>query len=277
MIELESDRISEALVQALETGDTKKLFDRIERSSGLPGKRPNLPLLRAVAGRLATAGKAGDALIDEMFVQTHPALYRVAYFALALRVTSKGGGGRSFERLHDAAEEPTHEHREALIDALTDVAVHGGDKIAERFVAFTDGFLHAHVALEVLTRGEVLSRLARPEPILERFTEAFDLADASSRADDRSQGLRLLRASMPAQIARVAPRFGEIVDWVRERTTRERPESRQIIIEAISALRKIVGEAEATRLREAHLVSRPKLYSDHRIIYETRRRSRGKK
>jgi len=277
VIELESDRISEALVLALETGDTKRFFDRVERSSGLPGKRPNLPLLRAVAGRLSTAGESGDALIDEMLGHKHPALYRIGYFALAAKVTGKGGGGRSFERLHDAAEEPTHEHREGLIDALTDVAVHGGDKIAQRFSAFTDGFLHAHVALEVLSRSEVLSRLARPEPILARFTEAFDLADASSRADDRSQGVRLLRAGMPAQIARVAPRFGEIVGWVRERTTRERPESRQIIAEAISGLRKIVGEAEATRLRDAHLLTKPKLYSDHRIIHTTRRRSRGKK
>jgi len=275
--ELESDRISQALDQALATGDTRQLFDRVERASGLPGKRPNLPLLRALGARIATSGEAGDTLVDVLLEHTHPGLYRVGYFALSSKVTGKGGGGSAFERLHDAAEDPTHERREALIDALTDVAVHGGDKVAERFAAFTDGYLHAHVALEVLSRSEVLSRLSKPGPVLARFSEAFDLADASPRSADRSQGLRLLRASMPAEVARVAPRFGEIVDWVRERTSRERPESRQIVAEAISALRKIVGEAEATRLRAAHDATRPLLYDESRVVHGTRKRSRGKK
>jgi hypothetical protein len=277
MTEIESDRISEALERALETGDTRTFFDRVERASGLPGKRPNLPVLRAVGARLATSGDAGEALLEELVDAKHPALYRVAFFGIATRAAKKGDRTKAFERLHDLADEPVHDRRVALIDALADVVGQLGDPAVERMAAFTDGFLHAHVALEVISRDDVLPRLSKAGPVLARFTEAFELADAAPRSSDRSQGLRVLRAGLPIQIAKVAPRFGEIVDWVRERTARERRETREVIAEAVSGLRKIVGEAEATRLRAEIEKTRPHMYDENRIVHGTRNRSRGKK
>ena len=107
MIELESDRISEALERALETGDTRTIFDRLQRASGLPGKRPNLPVLGGVGARLATSGAAGAEMIEELVDAKHPALYRVAFFAFATHAAKKGDRTKAFERLHDLSDEPT--------------------------------------------------------------------------------------------------------------------------------------------------------------------------
>lgn len=271
---LKSERIEAALVAALEEGRVEPFFDAVERSSGMPGPRPHLELLRALGARLAAAGGPGEELAEALLDQKKLCLYWVGCEFLAARAAA--GRMKAFDRLHDLADEVDHERRAAVIEALAHALSHRPDALAAQLSTFTDGFLHAHVALEALSRREVTTRLSSSEALLARLGEAFDLADDAPRSADRSQGLRLLRAGLPGQIARIAPRFGEVVPWLEERTSRKRPETREIVAESIGALRKVLGEAEADRLRGMLEATAKAPRDPSRIVKGTRKRSRGR-
>jgi hypothetical protein len=73
--------------------------------------------------------------------------------------------------------------------------------------AWTDGYLGAAVALEALTAREWLDRSPSASSVLGRLEEAFDLAERAPRADQRSQGYRLLVKSLADAPARLLDRF----------------------------------------------------------------------
>jgi hypothetical protein len=182
------------------------------------------------------------------------------------------------ELLHDHADEIDADRRNVVTDALALLVEAKGDDVAIALARFTDGFLHATIALEALTRPGSLSRLSKPEPLFERFSEAFDLADSAPRSADRAQGVRELRRTLPAQLARTAGRFEDLtLAWFEERCTRDRPETREVLTETISRLRPVIGEPAADRLRAALSPRRRRLPRDpSRIVHGTRKRSRGR-
>jgi hypothetical protein len=276
---LKSDRLETTLVSALEEGKTQPFFDSVERVSGLPGPRPNLELLAALGARLAAAGADAEPLVEELLASKKLCHFWVGCNVMSARLASGKGSsihGSAFERLHDLADEVDQQRRGAVIEALTSALVRRGPVLAARLSAYTNGFLHAHVALEALTRREVLDVLGNENEVLARLTEAFDLADDSSRAAERSQGVRVLRAGFPAQITRMAQRFGAVVTWIEEQTTRKRPETRAIVAETIGKLRPVIGEAEAARLRGLLEATAPLPRDPSRIVQGTRKRSRGR-
>jgi hypothetical protein len=181
------------------------------------------------------------------------------------------------EPFHDRADDVDVDRRLIVIDALASLVEARGDEIAASLDTYTDGFLHASVALEALSRSASLSRLGSHEALFDRLSEAFDLADDAPRSADRSQGLRELRRGMPAQLARIAARFEDAtVAWLEERCARERPETREILTETISRLRSVIGEASADRLRAALTATAPPPRDPSRIVHGTRKRSRGR-
>ena len=173
------------------------------RASGTPGPRPNLDLARAVGAELARAGTTGAEVTKELLAQKEPYLVRVGLMALAARASDPRDRSGAFETLHDHADAPAKEARDAVITALTAVVVARGDEVVPSLARMTDGFLHAYVALEALTARTALDRISQPEELLARLGETFDLADDSSRSDKRAQGVRLVREGLPDQIARV--------------------------------------------------------------------------
>jgi hypothetical protein len=228
-----------------------------------------------VGAEIAAKGKAGVELTEELLGHSNAYCVRVGVMALATRASDPNDRTRGFERLHDRADEPTKEQREAVIDALAAVAVARGDDVVEEFRALTDGFLHAHVALAALTKRPALDRLTRAGPLLDRITEAFDLADQSSRAAERAQGVRLLRERLPEQIAAVAARFPEALAWIEERLSVERPETRDVLQRTIDALRGgVLGDAEVARLRRVFESHAKKPRDPSRIVQGTRRRGK---
>lgn len=293
--ELRSDKLRTALDAALAGGPTETLFVLLERASGLPGPRPNVELMRAVGARIAAAGRAGDALVDRLEAgpdaaqrrDPHPAarcvsLPRYALFALAASASLSGkahaaAASRALSRLHDRSDEPEHEKRDSVIEALALVVEARGDEVAIQLSQFMDGFLHAHVALEALTRKGPLATLKDPAILIARFEEAFALADAAPRSADRAQGVRLLRASMPAQIARAIVRFAELEGWLETKLELERPETREVVASTVALLRKTLGEGEADRLRARHDASAKPPRDPRSVVPGTRKRSRGRR
>ncbi|NUO48579.1 MAG: hypothetical protein HOV80_06955 [Polyangiaceae bacterium] len=270
-------RLDDALEEALAGGRTVALFSELERVSGMPGPRPNLLLLKSLGARIARAGATGRELSEVLVSQKSLPLYTTGVFAIGADAANKATRQRGLGKLHDLSDEPVKERRTMVVEALADLVAAHGDEIAVAMKRFTDGFLHAVVALEALTEQRALARLSSPDALLERFAEAFDLADDAPRAADRAQGVRILRESMPAQIARAVVRFGELAAFVEERATRERPETREVVAQTIAALRKVLGEADADRLRKTHGESAKPPRDPSRIVQGTRKRSRGRR
>jgi hypothetical protein len=276
---LKSDRLEQTLQAALEGGKYEPFLDALERASGLPGPRPKLELIAAMGDRLAAAGPDAEGLVAELLDAKKLCHFWVGCEVVASKL-AKGKGksvhAEAFEAMHDLADENEQDRRNAVISALARALVKRGDVLAARLSAYTNGYLHAFVALEALTRKDVLTNLPGSTELLARLTEAFDLADDASRAAERAQGVRVLRGGFPEQIARIAPRFGEVVAWLEQQTTRKRPETRAIVAESISRLRKILGEAEAARLRAQLEATAPLPRDPSRIVQGTRKRSRGR-
>lgn len=273
-VRLKSDRIEAALTTALEGGSTRALFELLERASGMPGPRPALDALKAFGARIASEGKAGEDLVGTLLESQKTSLYYVGVMAVGARA-ARPDGDRSLAELMELADETSKERRDAVIEALVVALAARGDKAARVIRPLADGYLHAYVALEALTHPRVIERL-QASSVLDVLSEAFAAADDSPRAAERTQGLRLLREGFPKQIAKAAVRYPEAIDFIRERSTWERPETRDILTDAIRGLRKILGEADADKLR-LELESHAKVPRyEARIVKGTRKRSRGR-
>jgi hypothetical protein len=274
---LKSQRIQAALELALDGGPTRDLFDLLERSSGHPGPRPNVDLAKAIGKRLASEAKRGLGLTEELLEHKNEYFVRVGLMALAARASTRGDRTGALRLLHDKADETRKSARDAVIDALESVLLARGDELVPELAAFTDGFLHAFVVLEALTRRQVLDKLSDGEAVLARIGEAFDLADASSRAAERAQGVRLLREGLPKQITRTAQRFGETLAFLEPLLSRKRPETRAVLEATLSELRKTtLSDASTARLRAMLAETAPPPRDPSRIVAGTRKRSRGR-
>jgi hypothetical protein len=275
---LKSARLEAALDRAASQGETAELFAELGRNSGLPGPRPNLELGRALGLAIARhAGKA-DRLLRELLASNQEYALIVAALALAARSIAGVDPRGALSQLQVLAEDPRHHVRSGVIEALRmRIAALGEDAVAE-LGAWTDGYLQAHVALEALADRVILDALPARAPVLARLDEAFALADRSPRAAERSQGVRALRGGLPAQITAFAARFPETIAWVERAAQAERPETREVVAEAIRGLRRAkLSEAEAQRLRAALEASAPPPRDPSRIVQGTRKRSKGRR
>lgn len=272
---LRSERLEAALARALDDGETEPLFDQIDRVSGLPGPRPNVDVLFALGASVAAAGGRGDELARALLADKKLARYWVGLAALSARAT-RSGEKVALGELVDRADETDKERRDAVCACLGAAVTARGDDAVPLVRRRADGYLHAHVALEALTSPAALAAQKHGDELIGLFGEAFALSDESPRAAERSQGLRLLRQGLPAQLARALVRFSALHAFVSERTAVTRPESREIVALTIQALRKVLGEAEADRLRLALEGTAKAPRDPTRIVKGTRRRSRGR-
>ena len=270
-------RLEAAIDEAIASSSLTALLDVFERRSNLPGTRPNLDFARMAGLSIASRRGRADALVRALFANTGEFQLIVGAQVLAQRALAGVDAKRSMEHLHDLAGEPRHLVRLGVISAVRDVIAARGDDALAEFAAWTDGYLHAHVVLEALADRQVLDKLRSPDGLLARLDEAFVLADESPRAAERSQGLRSLRESMPAEVAVMAARFGEVIDWVAGKTSEQRPETREVVRNMISALRKAnLKDAEAARLLGSLDATAKPPRNPDRIVAGTRKRSKGR-
>ncbi|WP_437637731.1 hypothetical protein [Sorangium sp. So ce854] len=270
-----------------------------------PLPRVNLDLARAVGAAIADRGAAAERLVRALCASVEEYALIVAAQALAAfaarearaeRAGAAGGaagaGGRQRGRggrggrggldplaeLEQLAEDPRRLVRDGVVAALRAVIAARGDAAVGELASWTDGYLQAYVALEALSERTLLTGLSAGAEVVARLEEAFAISDRSPRADERLQGLRLLRQGMPAQIATLAGRFPEVVRWLEDKAQAERPESRDVVAQAIAALRKTsYSDAETDRLSAALSASAPPPRDAARIIQGTRKRSKGRR
>ncbi|WP_441288230.1 hypothetical protein ACSRUE_40575 [Sorangium sp. KYC3313] len=312
---LRNPKIDAAIERAVQLGDPAELLALLDRSSGLPARRggvrapgpdlgPNAPLprvnldlARAVGAAIADRGAPAERLVRALCATTEEYALIVAAQALASLAVQgaarAGGAGQApraggarrgkggldpLEALEELAEDPRRVVRDGVVAALRAVIAARGDAAVGELSSWTDGYLQAYVALEALAERTLLARLSAGAEVVERLEEAFVLSDRSPRADERLQGLRLLRQGMPAQIAALAGRFPEVVRWLEEKTGAERPESRDVVADAIAALRKAsFSDAEVSRLSAALGATAPTPRYAARIVQGTRKRSKGRR
>ena len=285
MSEIRSERLEAALDRALTTGDHADIFDQLQRGSGLPGPRPNFDLARAVGHALARHETRADRLVADLARSGDEYHRIVAAMAFAARsLPDPAGGKRNRARVDEAladlqilAEDPRHGVRAGIVEALRVRLVALGEPAVVALAAWTDGYLQAHVALEALADRTWLTTLPSAESLLARLDEAFVLADASPRSAERSQGMRTLRQGMPAQIAAFTARFPETLAWLEKKTASARPETREVVAGAISALRRAgLSDVEAARLTGLLGASgKPRRDAD-RVVHGTRQRGQGR-
>ncbi|WP_437289606.1 hypothetical protein [Sorangium sp. So ce406] len=273
-----------------------------------PLPRVNLDLARAVGAAIADRGATAERLLRALCASGEEYALIVAAQALASLATREarearsgsaagaggagGAGGRQRGRgargsrggldplaeLEQIAEDPRRLVRDGVVAALRAVIAARGDAAIGELSSWTDGYLQAYVALEALAERTLLTGLSAGAEVVARLEEAFAISDLSPRADERLQGLRLLRQGMPAQIATFAARFPEVVRWLEEKTQAERPESRDVVAQAIAALRKgSFSDAETARLTAALSASAPPPRDAARIVQGTRKRSKGRR
>jgi hypothetical protein len=184
---------------------------------------------------------------------------------------------RALADLQTLAEDPRHGVRAGVVHALRLRLGAMGAAAVDDLKAWTDGYLHAHVALEAMADRTWLTTLPTSEALLARLEEAFVLADRSSRSAERSQGMRTLRQGMGPQIACFASRFPEVLVWLEGKTKSARPETREVLSDAVRALRRsVLSDKEALRftgLLEASAKPRRDL---DRVVQGTRKRGRGR-
>jgi hypothetical protein len=270
-------RLEAAIDEAITTGSLATLLDVFERRSNLPGTRPNLEFAHAAGLAIAARRGRADALVRALLAHTGDYQIIVGAQVLAQRALAGVDARNAMAQLHDLAGEPRHLVRLGVVRAVRDIILVRGDDALAEYSTWTDGYLHAHVVLEALSDRQVLDKLRSPSVLLERLDEAFVLADLSPRAAERSQGLRSLREGMPAQVAVMAGRFGEVIDWVSGKTGMQRPETREVVRNIISALRKAnLKDAEALRLLGALDATAKPPRNPDRIVAGTRKRSKGR-
>jgi hypothetical protein len=282
---IRNDKLAAALERAVDGNDTAELLELLRRSSGLPGPRPNLELARAVGAEIARREARGDRLLAELARAEDEYLRIVAAQAFAARSLAPGvdkrrAAARAAEALADLqqlAEDPRHLVRTGVIDALRLRLDALGEPAVDELVAWTDGYLQAHIAVEALCDRALLNKLPNAAPLLARLDEAFRLADDSPRAAERTQGMRVLRQGLPAQIAALAARYPEALAWFEAQTSRQRPETREIVAAAISAMRRTqLSDVEAQRLTDALTATAKPRRDAARVVQGTRKRGRGR-
>jgi hypothetical protein len=275
---IRSERLEAALERAALKGDHAELFELMSRSSGLPGPRPNLDLARVLGRAIAGYAGRGDRLLRTLAASDAEYPRIVAALALEARALAGVDPRGADLGLQEIAEDPRNLVRIGVVEALRLRIARAGEAAVTGLAAWTDGYLQAHVALEALAHRPTLDALPEGAPVLERLEEAFALADEAPRAADRSQGVRTLRAGLPAQITAFAARFPGTLAWLEVRARASRPESREIIAEAIRALRRSqLSDAEAGRLSGALDASAPVPRDAARLVQGTRKRSKGRR
>lgn len=292
MTMIRNARLAAAFDRAID-GSSTELVELLQQSSGLPGIRPNLDLARTIGASIAALGARGDRLLADFAVAENEYPRIVAAMALVERsllpVTAGNAGdtkakkreaARVLEALADLqqiAEDPRHAVRLGVIAAVR-VRLHAlGEPAVHELAAWTDGYLQAHIALEALSDRSVLDKLPSAEPVMARLEEAFALADKSPRAAERSQGMRVLRQGMPAQIAILATRYREMLAWLESKTSSKRPETREVVTGAISALRRsVISDVDANRMTALMDASAKPRRDIDRVVAGTRKRGKGR-
>jgi hypothetical protein len=178
------------------------------------------------------------------------------------------------DRLRQLAEDPRHRVRDAVALALVEASRSRSVDLAELLSAWTDGYLGAVVALEALTTRAWLDRTRSAASVLARLEEAFALAEAASRADQRSQGYRLLLKWLAEAPARLMDRFPQpTLDWLEPKAATRDVALRAAMSELLDKARsRGHGVSALSKMEQALAASAPPRRDPKTYVGPTRKR-----
>lgn len=230
--------IARALDQALTSGD-RRVVTLLAHAGGATGPKPNVELAAAVGEELALAGGAGaDALLatflsfgERKAEGRSPEVFLpyVAAFALAARLLRGRGVEGAWRELHGLAGDGRALVREGVVTALSRAASSRPALTVEfvgRASGWTDGFLHAAVALELLTTKPFLEAPTDLDGLRARLDEALDLAENAPRSAERSQGRRRLLTVIEEAFVPLLLRHRTLGAWLQSKLGTQQPELR---------------------------------------------------
>lgn len=277
---LRNERVIAAIDAALSGGkaDFERLLGELSRNSGLPSPKPNWEFAQAAGHHLMRKGKQAESVLQALANQGDEFPKIVALATYAARLVNGVEEARSMQAMQDIAEDGRHIVREGVVLALRSFIGERADAGVLALKPWMDGYLQAHLVLEALADRLLLSKIKSAAGLLERLEEAFDLADQSPRAAERSSGMRLLRGGLPSQVAVFSARFSEVIAWLAEKTQYTRPETREVVANTIKLLRKhSLSDADAAKLSGGLAQSAKPPRDPSRIVAGTRKRAKGRK
>jgi hypothetical protein len=276
-VELRNTRLEKAVEDACAHRDARPLLEVVQASLGgfYPDRSPGI--VHAIGGSLAAKGARADHVLRQLASsEGEPWLRHFAAAAYAARAAAgfdaKGADAALQELAEDSSIHPT------LLAVIRERLANKGETALDELASWTDGYLQAYLVIEALADRDVLSRLSdtAADAVIARLDETFRLADKSSRASDRSQGVRTLRRQMPRQVAVLAARFSPVLAWVETKLAMKRPETREVVAAIIESLRKAdLSKAATHELRTALEATAKPPRDPSRIIKGMR--GRGKK
>ncbi len=270
-----------ALTDAIATGRLRRLRERMERSSNLPG-RPNLPFAELVGSALARR-PGGEAVVRALAEAEEPFGCIVAAFACVARSSPRAValGAREVEVLEFLAGRSERIVREGVVHALRrwlGAVPSQADVRLASLAEFADGFLHAAVLLEVLSERSLLDAIGAEHAPIEALERAYRMADETSRSEERLQGVRELRIRLEGAIAALAMRYPGGLTWLEAALTAQRPETRAVLTASLDLLAKRgLRKVEVDRLRGLLAGSAKPLRDAARVVEGTRKRGGGRR
>ncbi len=253
----------DAPIDAAIGGDTRSLYDRLTRGSGLPGVRVNDALGRAFADACAARGARADKLIALMSgydADEAPGATPLEFLpfcgiaaAAARACTDEAAFDATLALLHEKADDLRFRVRDAVVAGLVRIGGTRGDLLAERVQPWMDGYFHAAAVLHAMAEQEWCSSLTKVEAPLARLDEAWALARDASRATARYPGHKSLVEGLCIAPRALAARFGVPVFDLLVQWTRSKDPAMRAIIEKNLGGSRLAGRfaPEMDRVRAA--------------------------
>jgi hypothetical protein len=262
------------------------LYALLARGSRLPGVRPNLDLAESFAATCVARGRPADDVAEGLATldaDRAPGATELEFLpmcgvaALGARGASDPSSlGRVLRVLEAAASDLRWRVREAVPPALARIGAVRGEELLVDVEPWMDGFFPAAAVLLAGARTEWLSRIERPDVLVSRLGQAFDLARNAERSVERYPGYKALVAALGASPGVVAARFGEpVFDLLVRMSDIKEPVLREAIAENLNShrlARRFAGEI--ARVREALEATAPKARDPRSNVGPTRGRGR---
>jgi hypothetical protein len=284
----QDDRIG-ALSRAVDAairGKPGDLYAVLARGSGLPGVRPNLPLAERFAQACVERGALADELLEgiaTLDADHAPGATELEFLPMCGVVAAGARGAtdapcapRMLATLLAAAEDLRWRVRDTVPSALARIGASQGEALLEDVAPWTSRFFPAATVLLASARNEWLSRIDRPDILLDRFDEAFALARDAERSTERYPGYKALVVALATSPGVVAARFGRpVFDRLVAWSAVKEPMLREAVAKSVegSRLGRRFGD-EVARVRTALETSAPVPRDPRSNVGPTRKRGR---
>jgi hypothetical protein len=236
----------EHIARVLQDGDERRILMLLDEHGNVRGHTPHAEFVALFADTTALLRGKGNGLLRTLLLADVPSMGRASHAGLRYVAAHVVGARLSLDydvrdgwkTLHHLAEDPHMTTRNGVVEALHRHLADQASRVAaavQHFSGWTDGFLHAAVALEVLTHRSVLN-VASPDGVMARLEEMVALLENAPRSAERTQGLRRLAEVIPDAVAACVARIPQAEAWLLARVATRDPRMRTVLEAALGRL-----------------------------------------